>query len=227
MKIKTKERLDYYSPGNKIVIYYSKLMYQLACEYCKKNDQILDLGCGLGWGANLLSGKGMVKAIDIDKKTIQRARKRYFKNKKVKFIQADAINLSFKDQQFDIVVSIENIEHVKNWRKYVKEVKRVLKKDGLLFLTTPNRGHLGKVLRKLIGLKTFKNRFHHHEFIEEELISFFLKQNFKVEKLRRFIFCLPISLLKVIEKSDLLVKTLVNCAPPGVNDELMIVLKKV
>src|SRR2546430_1978790 len=46
--------------------------------------------------------------------------------------------LSLADESFDVVVSCETLEHVPNPQRAIKELARVLRPDGRMFLTTPN-----------------------------------------------------------------------------------------
>lgn len=72
-------------------------------------------------------------------------------SRNVKFQLEDALNLSFSDNTFDGVISVEVIEHMENDVRFIKESLRVLKKGGTLFFTTPNRLRLSSVMRYLIG----------------------------------------------------------------------------
>ena len=57
---------------------------------------------------------------------------------RVNYVQADAQNMSFDENSFDIVISCETIEHVPDPRAAVREMYRVAKPGGTLYLTTPN-----------------------------------------------------------------------------------------
>jgi len=63
----------------------------------------------------------------------------------------DALHLSFDDEIFDGVISKDVIEHITNDEFFIAESLRVLKKGGVLFLTTPNRFRLTAIMRYLIG----------------------------------------------------------------------------
>jgi len=98
---------------------------------------ILDYGCGWGVFSKLMWEKGCkVVGIDQDSNSIEIA----------KDITEEEEGLSFNVQniqsleagQFDVLVSIGVIEHVHNPGNYLKECNRVLKKEGLLILATPN-----------------------------------------------------------------------------------------
>lgn len=112
--------------------------YQFAKKYIKEM-KVLDLGCGAGYGSFELKklGAKSVVGIDNDSKAIEYAISK-FKIENLKFKIDNATNLSFPDSTFDIVVSFEVIEHIKDYRKYLKEVFRVLKKGGYFIFSTPN-----------------------------------------------------------------------------------------
>jgi len=61
----------------------------------------------------------------------------------------DGTNLNFKDSSFDVIISFETIEHIKHYDKFLSELKRVLKPNGVLIMSTPN------YIRELI-----KNKYH-------------------------------------------------------------------
>jgi len=140
--------------------------YKLAIEEIKrrigKNCTILEVGCGVGYGTNFISSQFKVVGLDISKEAIKEARKRY---KHILFVVGDGINLPFKDEQFDAVISLQVIEHIKKKEvpKYLNEIKRVLKNYGIFILTTPN-----KEMRLLPFQKPW-NPFHEHEYSAKEL----------------------------------------------------------
>lgn len=223
---RVKERLDYLSGEDKICIYLLKLMYKLARNHCKSSSLILDLGCGLGWGTNYLSCIGKVYGVDIDTMTIKEAKNRYRKNRKIKFLVADAIKLPFPKEKFDAVVAIENIEHIKDQQKYLDEVQRVLKKRGILIISTPNGEHFGRKLRKLLGLRSMENPYHVHELSEGELLNLLMINGFKVEKIIRLLTCLPITILDFVQKSELLIKLVTRFTLPGLNAIFLTISRK-
>jgi ubiquinone/menaquinone biosynthesis C-methylase UbiE len=74
-------------------------------------------------------------AVDIAKKGLYRDRSL---TDRVTYVRADAQNMPFDENSFDIVVSCETIEHVPDPRAAVREMYRVCKPGGMLYLTTPN-----------------------------------------------------------------------------------------
>jgi ubiquinone/menaquinone biosynthesis C-methylase UbiE len=129
-----------------------------------ENKVVLDVACGTGYGTGCMveKGAGEVVGADISMIAVDYARERFGKNSKASFICADAIRLPFGDNAFDIVVSFETIEHIRQYRKFLGECRRVLKEDGLLICSTPNRRIFSPNLAKPI------NTFHVKEFWPEE-----------------------------------------------------------
>ncbi|NTU46239.1 class I SAM-dependent methyltransferase [Candidatus Roizmanbacteria bacterium] len=97
----------------------------------QKNDTVLDFGCGAGdyvSQVSLMSKK--TKGVDRDVTT---AKKRFPKNS---FLTQKAEKLPFPDNSFDKIMAINVIEHVYDFDGLLKELKRVLKPQGKLFITT-------------------------------------------------------------------------------------------
>lgn len=150
--------------------------YKFALPYCK-NKYVLDLGCGVGYGSYFLAKNGAkhIDAIDIDQKAIEYAQKKY-RNSKIRYLISDATGLPFNNTYFDCVVSFEVIEHIKEYKLYLKEVKRILKKYGIFILSTPNS----------LGHRHSTSAYHHKEFTPKELKNLLTKAGFKVELYGQF-----------------------------------------
>ncbi len=102
-----------------------------------KGKKFLDVGCGLGFFASRAGELGAkVYGIDIGEKLVKKSKQRYPDGK---FSVASAVELPYRDNTFDLVLCTEVIEHVNNQNKVISEIFRVLKKDGYLVLTTPNK----------------------------------------------------------------------------------------
>ncbi len=109
----------------------------------KDGDKILEVGCGNGYYLSLLNRLGLkfnLTGIDKDKLALKDAVK-FIGDKKVKIILADGSKIPFPNNSFDKIVMSEVIEHVDNEKAVLKEVNRVLKKDGILSMTTCNLRH--------------------------------------------------------------------------------------
>lgn len=129
---------------------------------------VLDAACGEGYGTALMSAKAcQVTGIDVSAEAILRARQNYCEYGNIRFEEASIAALPVADQSIDVVVSFETIEHVPEniQRDFLSEVARVLKKNGLLIMSTPNR----EVYTDRSG---YHNEFHVKEFYRDEFITF-------------------------------------------------------
>lgn len=105
-----------------------------------EGDNILEIGCGNGYYLSLLNRLGFkisLTGIDNDKMALYDAR-RFIRDNKVVLILGDATKLPFKPNTFNKIICSEVIEHVKDDKKVLREIHRVLKKEGLMVLSTCN-----------------------------------------------------------------------------------------
>ncbi|MBL7747081.1 MAG: class I SAM-dependent methyltransferase, partial [Chitinophagaceae bacterium] len=120
-----------------------------------------DIACGEGYGSYLLAAKAAsVTGMDIDNTTINKAAQKYPKDN-LRFTQAAAEKIPAADAQFDMVVSIETLEHLADHDTMIKEIKRVLKPGGLLVISTPDK-------KNYSDKRNYKNPFHLKELYRNE-----------------------------------------------------------
>jgi len=137
--------------------------YQFAKDMIPQNGFVLEVGCGEGYGTNLLSQHaGKIIGLDVDENTIAHASKKYHSENCI-FEVYDGVRIPYNDNTFDAVISFQVIEHLQNDISYISEICRVLKVNGFLILTTPNR-----TCRLKSGQKPW-NRFHVREYAPHEL----------------------------------------------------------
>jgi len=123
---------------------------------------VLDCACGEGYGSRLLAAyANSVDGVDIDPASVEHARQRYATDG-VRFHAASALALPFEDARFDAVVSFETLEHLAEHDELLNEFRRVLKPDGFLVLSSPDR----KTYSDDTG---FNNEFHVRELYRDEL----------------------------------------------------------
>jgi SAM-dependent methyltransferase len=121
-------------PGLK-AIHFSR--YIFASQYCR-GKTILDAGCGGGDGSKYLSEYAeSVIAVDVSAEAVDYATSHYHAPN-LEYKIGDVEHLEFDDCSFDVVVSFEVIEHLKQPLVYLQEIVRVLKPAGVFIVSTPN-----------------------------------------------------------------------------------------
>lgn len=136
--------------------------YALAAHWCA-NKRTLDAACGEGYGSALLAhSAASVEAVDISEQAISHARLRYGDLENVAFKVADCTALPFTGNEFDRVVSYETLEHLAAHEQLLAEFRRVLKPDGCLILSSPDKASYSD------GQDT-SNEYHVKELYREEL----------------------------------------------------------
>jgi GT2 family glycosyltransferase/glycosyltransferase involved in cell wall biosynthesis len=99
----------------------------------------LDLACGEGYGSSFMADVAhSVVGVDISVEAVQSALATYIKPN-LSYQQGSAVALDFADASFDVVVSFETIEHLAEQAEMLAEIKRVLRPNGLLVISSPNR----------------------------------------------------------------------------------------
>jgi len=132
-----------------------------------KGKVVLDIACGEGYGADILSVNAeKVFGVDIDADTIEHAKNTY-KKENIDFIKGSTDSIPLPDDSVDVVISYETIEHIdeESQKRFLNEIKRVLKKDGLLIISTPDKINYS-------DRYAHTNEFHLKEFKKEEFILF-------------------------------------------------------
>jgi len=104
----------------------------------KPNSNVLDIACGTGFGSNFLATLGhTVIGADISEVAIEECNNKY-KADNLIYKVINGLEIPFPDEYFDVVVSFETIEHTTEFNKMLNEFKRIIKKDGIVILSTPN-----------------------------------------------------------------------------------------
>ena len=104
-----------------------------------RQKEVLDLACGEGYGSSFMADVALsVVGVDISDEAIQNALTTYIKPN-LSYQQGNAIALDFANASFDVVVSFETIEHLAEQAEMLAEIKRVLRPNGLLVISSPNR----------------------------------------------------------------------------------------
>lgn len=138
--------------------------YVFARSFCGAR-RVLDAACGEGFGSSLLGEVATrVTGIDISRDAIDHARSRYGRPGKLDFEIADCCALPFEDDSFDVVVSFETLEHLSGQQEMLSEFRRVLNREGLLILSSPDKAEYS-------DKQGFDNPFHVRELYRYELES--------------------------------------------------------
>lgn len=105
------------------------------------DDVIFDAGCGEGFYVMLLSHltKAHIVAMDGNPKLIENAKRWVGSNPRVTWQVRDLIDLPFPDNTFSKIICSEVLEHLPDPVATLRELRRVLKDDGVLAITVPNR----------------------------------------------------------------------------------------
>ena len=103
--------------------------------------RVADIGCGAGTQCRLWTERGhRIFGLDINEPLVRLARQRAAEAQiNVTFEVGSATNLPWPDQSMDICLMPELLEHVAEWQDCLNECARVLKTNGLLFLSTTNK----------------------------------------------------------------------------------------
>ncbi len=102
--------------------------------------------------------------VDISEDSIRHAQRKYACQNNLRFLTGTCQEIPCPDDSFDVVVSFETIEHIEDQEQFLREVKRVLKKDGVLVMSSPNIAVYNSSAKE-------KNPFHKHELGVAELQS--------------------------------------------------------
>lgn len=148
---------------------FAEKMYQehsaryLFASQLVKGRSVLDVGCGVGYGAWILAERGATRvvAFDLAEDAIQHARHHYA-HPAVSFEVESAEAFDFNDQ-FDVVTCFELIEHVNDYVAVFERIVRALKPDGIVVMSTPR------------ALEVKRTHFHTKEFSLIEFKQLFSK----------------------------------------------------
>lgn len=127
---KTVEDYYNYRYGGKSGDYVNNKELSIISSLLPKKGFLLDAPCGLGRSSVLFKGYKTV-GFDYSSSMLKQAKGKY-----TKVLRGDICNMPFKNNTFDIVISLRFLFHYKNIEAYIKEFSRVLKKGGIAILET-------------------------------------------------------------------------------------------
>ncbi|MCT7577798.1 class I SAM-dependent methyltransferase [Aliarcobacter butzleri] len=149
--------------------------YELAKEFLVskniRHGKILDIACGTAKGLQFfLDTELELYGADYDLLLINNNKKQ-FTETSIIFMKEDIMKTSFKNNMFDIILSMETLEHV-NPNKMLFELQRIIKNNGYLILSTPQNSYDGECI----------NPEHLYEYSLKEVINLVSKY-FTIEKI--------------------------------------------
>ena len=168
----TGERFDPPLMGGHLIEAEHFARYAWATQFAS-GQRVLDAACGMAYGTAMLAAAGAspVIGVDLDESVIAKVSESAPPG--TSFDVADLRKLPFGDDEFDLVTCFEAIEHVTEPEVVLDELARVLRPDGLLLVSTPNR-----------DVYTPGNPFHLRELTPNELEAE-LEKRFRSVALRR------------------------------------------
>jgi len=116
----------------------ARFIFEAIEEY--KPKKILDAGCGRGFYSHGVAFYPFIQKIqgfDVNDQYLALA-KTHCKDKRIKLKKANIYSLPYPDNSFDFIIFSEVLEHLTSEKRALDELKRVLKKDGIIALTIPN-----------------------------------------------------------------------------------------
>jgi len=140
--------------------------YAFASSFVK-NKKILDVASGEGYGSAIMAQTASsVIGVDIAEDAVIFAKHKYDLVKNVEFKVGDVTSLEFSAGSFDVITCFETIEHVDDPLEAIREISRVLTKNGLLIVSTPNK-------KKYSARYKYENPYHKKELEFDEFCNAF------------------------------------------------------
>lgn len=110
------------------------------CAGFVAGKEVLDVASGEGYGSAMLAATARsVVGVDVSEAAVEHARASYGAIANLSFVAGSAAQLPLADRSVDVVVSFETIEHLGQQQEMLAEIRRVLRPDGLLVISSPNR----------------------------------------------------------------------------------------
>lgn len=167
-------------------------VHQMIIKYTSKKGKVLDIGSGTGKILEELKAKGwQVEGIDGAKEAVVWSQKRGLKITQSDFVKD---KLLFTDNSFDLVISLDLLEHLPNDREMLSEMYRIVKLGGIAVITVPAYQCLFDYWDKMLG--------HQRRYDLNSLKNLTLQAGWHIE-FASFYFCLfliPAVIVRLIKK---------------------------
>jgi len=135
------ERIEPGDSDQRIAFMRHLAAYRYVFQRVRTGYRALDLGCGEGYGSYVLSSRASeVVGYDIYPEVIRVAEEKYLRfAENLSFRTYDGVRIPEKDGSYDLIACFQVIEHVEDPGFFLAEINRILKPQGTLVLSTPNR----------------------------------------------------------------------------------------
>ncbi|MBV8206055.1 MAG: methyltransferase domain-containing protein [Acidobacteria bacterium] len=147
--------------------------YRFAAQFAR-GARVLDAGCGVGYGSHVLAEGGAAEVVGVDiARDALEAAGREFPHARIRYVADDCESLTNVAGPFDLIVSLENIEHLQHPERFVARAAELLRETGVLVCSTPNNPTAARARPE--------NPFHTLEFNREEFAGLLGKWFAKVK----------------------------------------------
>jgi len=154
--------------------WYNRWLLSLIRPYLK--DDILEVGTGIGNFTQMLADYGEVTTIDVDVQYINKVKQEYGNRIKVGRGDIEIGDYFFNKINFDSIVCLNVLEHIKDDRKAIKNMYELLNKGGYLILLVPANKFLFSDFDKNLG--------HYRRYSIKEIKSVLEESEFGIRNLR-------------------------------------------
>jgi 2-polyprenyl-3-methyl-5-hydroxy-6-metoxy-1,4-benzoquinol methylase len=169
------ERTSYLSPIT--ISRYNEILDRF--EGFKKTGNLLDVGAGYGFFLEIARQRGWnVYGTELTDEAVN-----HCQEKGLTMFKGELQNIDFGDLEFDIIISIEVIEHINNPVEYIKKANEILRKGGKFYLTTPNfNSYLRHRLKENYNVIEYPN--HLCYYTRKTLAKLFNDNGFKTHRIQ-------------------------------------------
>ena len=173
----------------RLIILEKVLRKQVLKNRPNKDIAILNAGVATGATTTMLEKIGNVTSLEYDQDCCD-----FLKEINIDAINASLTELPFEDNSFDLVCAFDVVEHIENHQLAIQEIKRVLKKDGIIYLTVP----------AYMFLWSHHDVVNHHfrRYTKTELVDLLKNENIQINYSSYFNFFMffPIFLVRMLSK---------------------------
>ena len=147
--------------GGAIELEHLNRYYFVVHQIDLKGKTVLDIASGEGYGSNIIAKHASkVIGVDISFEAIEHAKNKYKANY-LEFVQGSVVEIPMEESSVDVVVSFETLEHHDKHDEMIIEIKRVLKVDGILIISSPDKYYYSELPNTL-------NKYHIKELYNEQ-----------------------------------------------------------